>query len=74
MSWKKDLVKEIKNSELSIRQFSRDVNIQSSQMCDIINGIKRLTVKTAIKLEKKTSKDAEYWLTEQMKEELKKYR
>jgi plasmid maintenance system antidote protein VapI len=33
-----------------------------------------LTVKTAIKLEKKTSKDAEYWLTEQMKEELKKYR
>ena len=74
MNWKDYLRKEIKDSELSIRQFSRDVGIQSSQMCDILNGVKRLSVYNSIKLEKKTIKDAEYWLTEQMKEELKKYR
>lgn len=74
MSWRQRLAKEIGNESFSIRAFAKDANITFSNLHNILNGKTHLSVINALKIEKITNQPAEYWLEEQMKEELSFYR
>jgi len=72
-NWRTVLRHEITKDGETIKSFAAGFGMNYSYLVDMLKGNHRMSLKMALKLEV-TSYNAEFWLTKQMEEDLKKAR
>lgn len=70
-NWREEIQERIAKKGMTQRQFCRRTGIQVSELNIVINKDRGLSLKIALALELYLIKTAEYWLTCQLKEQIK---